>query len=77
MIGKTGEGYLGMPEETLQVLATEAFFRGCRDRNAAYAASERKPETLCKPVVEMRDAAANLKAFNRGSLTARQVPFVN
>ena len=77
MIGKTGEGYLGVPEETLQVLATEAFLRGCRDRNAAYAASERKPETLCKAVEEMRDAAANLKAFNRGSLTARQVTFVD
>ena len=76
VIGKTGEGYLGVPEETLQVLATEAFLRGCRDRNAAYAASERKPETLCKAVEEMRDAAANLKAFNRGSLTARQVTFV-
>ena len=25
----------------------------------------------------MRDAAANIKAFNRGSLTARQVTFVD
>ena len=77
VMGKTGEGYLGVSEDTLQVLATEAFLRGCRDKNAAYAASERRPETLCKAVEEMRDVAANIKAFNRGSLMARQVTFVD
>ena len=74
---KTGEGYPGVPEETLQSLATEAFLRGCRDRNAAYATSERKPENLHVAVIEMRDAAANLKAFNRVSVSARQVRFAD
>ena len=74
---KTGEGYPGVPEETLQSLATAAFLRGCRDRNAAYATSERKPENLHVAVMEMRDAAANLKAFNRVGVSARQVRFAD
>ena len=61
--GKTWKSYLGVPEETLRLLATESFLNGCRDRTAAYAASERKPERLCKAVEEMRDTATNMKAF--------------
>ena len=74
---KSGEGYLGVPEETLQSLATEAFLRGCRDRNAICATSERKPENLHVALIEMRDAAANLKVFNRVSVSARQVRFAD
>ena len=45
IILKVGEGFLGVPEETLQSLATEAFLRGCKDRNAASAVprGNRKP----------------------------------
>ena len=70
IILKAGKGFQRVPEETLQSLATEAFLRGCKDRNAAYAASERKPETLQQAVVEMRDAAANVRAFGRTTVIA-------
>ena len=73
---KAGEGFHGVPEDTLQSLATDAFLKGCRDRNVAYAAAERKPETLQQAVVDMRDAAANLRTFSRATVSARQVTFV-
>ena len=72
---KAGEGFHGVPEDTLQSLATDAYLKGCRDRNAAYAAAERKPETLQQAVVDMRDAAANLRTFSRATVSARQVTF--
>ena len=77
IILKAGKGFRGVPEETLQSLATEAFLRGCKHRNAANAASERKPETLQQAVVEMRDTAANLRAFGRNTVIARQVTFAS
>ena len=43
---KVAEGYPEVPDDTLQILATENFLRGCKDKSAAYAAAERKPNDL-------------------------------
>ena len=73
---KVAEGYPEVPDNTLQILATENFLRGCKDRSAAYAAAERKPDDLQTAMQEVRDAAANLKIFGRsGGMSARQVTF--
>ena len=42
---KVSEAYPNVEEEVAQCLGTESFLRGCRDRAAAYAASEHKPDT--------------------------------
>ena len=63
ILGKAAEGYPEVPDDTLQILATENFLRGCKDKSAAYAAAERKPETLYEAMSEVRDAAANLRIF--------------
>ena len=60
---KVAEGYPEVPDDTLQILATENFLRGCKDRSAAYAVAERKPDDLQTAMQEVRDAAANLKIF--------------
>ena len=73
---KVAEGYPEVPDDTLQILATENFLRGCKDRSAAYAAAERKPDDLQMAMQEVRDAAANMKIFGRsGGMSARQVTF--
>ena len=73
---KVAEGYPELPDDTLQILATENFLRGCKDRSAAYTAAERKPDDLQTAMEEVRDAAANLKIFGRsGGMSARQVTF--
>ena len=73
---KVAEGYPEVPDDTLQILATENFLRGCKDRSAAYAAAERKPDDMQTAMQEVRDAAANLKIFGRsGGMSARQVTF--
>lgn len=76
VLQKAVEGFPDMPEEYIQVLATETFLRGCKDKTVAYAASERKPVNVYEAMQEMRDAGANLKLFGRASnLVARQVTF--
>ena len=73
---KVAEAYPEVPDDTLQILATKNFLRGCKDRSAAYAAAERKPDDLQMAMQEVRDAAANLKIFGRsGGMLARQVTF--
>ena len=74
---KAAEGYPGVPDDTLQTIAVESFLRGCKDRNAAYAAAERKPETLFDAMQEVRDSAANLRAFGRCGITTRKVSFAD
>ena len=74
---KAFEGYPDVPDDSLQVLATESFLRGCRDRSAAYAAAERKPECVHDALQEVRDSAANLRVFGRSFASTRQVTFAS
>ena len=62
----------------MQCLATENFLQGCKNRSAAFAAAEKKPQNLMEAIQEMRDAAANLKVFGKASNYAvRQVTFAS
>ena len=67
---KVAEGYQEVPDDTLQILATENFLSGCKDKSAAYATAERKPDDLQTTMQEVRDAAANLKIFGRSGGTS-------
>ena len=77
VLGKVSEAYPNVEEDVAQALGTESFFRGCRDRSAAYAASEHKPDTIYKALQCVKDAAANLRVFGRPAMTTRQVTFAD
>ena len=68
-----------MEDDVVETLAVESFLRGCKDKNAAYSAAEHKPTSLHGALMEMRDAAANLKVFGRSTTMAamRQVTFAD
>ena len=72
---KVSEAYPNVEEEVAQCLGTESLLRGCRDKAAAYAASEHKPDTIYKALQNVKDAAANLRVFGRPAMTTRQVTF--
>jgi hypothetical protein len=76
---KAAEAYPELPEKTLHSMAIETFLRGCKDKQAAYAAAEKRVDNLFKAVKEVKVAAANLKVFGaRSGMTAhlRQVSFM-
>ena len=77
VLGKVSEAYPNVEEDVAQALGTESFLRGCRDRSAAYAASEHKPDTIYKALQCVKDAAANLRVFGRPAMTTRQVTFAD
>ena len=43
---KASEAYPDFPDEAIQSIATESFLWGCKDREAAYAASEKNPDRV-------------------------------
>ena len=68
------EGFPDAEESLIQSLSSDAFLRGCRDRNAAYMASEKSNETLTMAVRHLRASQNNLK--NLGARpNMRQVTF--
>ena len=75
VMSKSTESCRGWPEDVLQEVTVDCFLRGCRDRAAAYAASERKPVTLYAAMRDVEDSAVNLKAFGRSTVMTRQVTF--
>ena len=77
VLGKVSEAYPNVEEDVAQALGTESFLKGCRDRSAAYAASEHKPDTIQKDLQCVKDAAANLRVFGRPAMTTRQVTFAD
>ena len=76
---KAYEGYPGVENDVVETLPVESFLRGCKDKNAAYSAAGHKPTSLHGALMEMRDAAANLKVFGRSTTMAatRQVTFAD
>ena len=72
---KCTEAYPGVEDDVLQGLAVEHFLKGAKDRQAAYGAATHKPENLQDAIREVKEAAANLKLFGRGVVSARQVTF--
>ena len=77
VLGKVSEAYPNVEEDMAQALGTKSFLRGCRNRSAAYAASEHKPDTIYKALQFVKDAAANLRVFSRPTMTTRQVTFAH
>ena len=72
---KAMEAFPDVKSRVLQEMATDSFLRGCRDKYAAYAASEKKPENLHQAIQEVRDSITNLRVFGRVGLSTRQVTF--
>ena len=72
---KVLEAYPKIEEDTAQGIGVENFLRGCKDKAAAYAAAEHRPETIQMALQFVKDSAANLKAFGRPAVAARQVTF--
>ena len=50
-------------------LTKEVLLWGCQYYSAAYAATEKDPETLQDILEEVKDSAVNLKAFDRESIS--------
>ena len=73
------DGYEKCEVETLEAIATEAFLRGCKEKEAAMKAMEKNPQTLTKAVKYVKTSLANQKAlFGSAKTTAyaqRQVSF--
>lgn len=67
------EGYPDIPEKYVGTLATDAFLRGCKDKQSALVAMDRNPETLVQAVEFLRTAMANRKIIMGGR---RLVPVI-
>lgn len=71
--------YQMTPVEVIDMMGTEAFIRGVRDRNAALETAKGHPTTIPEAVTEMKNHMALMKAVMGGSkqshLTIRQVSF--
>ena len=72
---KAMEAFHEVKSRVLPEMATDSSLRSCRDKYAAYAASEKKPENLHQAIQEVRDSITNLRVFGRVCLSTRQVTF--
>lgn len=68
------QGFPEVEEETAQLLAVDAFFRGCKEKSAVVMALEREPQTMHKAVQAVKKSLHNQKYIGRSNLT-RQVTF--
>lgn len=72
------DGYDRCEMDTLEDIATEAFLRGCKEKDAAIKAMEKNPTSLSKAVKYVKTSLANQKAIFGGtkqSYSKRQVTF--
>ena len=72
------DGYPAAERKTVQQMATEAFLRGCREKEAARAAMEKNPKDIYKALKFVKASVANQRAIfgsRYGSYTQRQVTF--
>ena len=71
--------YQMAPVEVIDMMGTEAFIRGVRDRNAALETAKGHPTTIPEALTELKNHMALVKAVMGGSkqspLTVRQVSF--
>ncbi len=71
-------GFKGAGKKTRKSLEVEYFLRGCRDKQAAYVASNQAPKNIREAIKSMRKVTSNEKAIyghKNKSLSARQVTF--
>ena len=72
------DGYEKCEDDALEDIATEAFLRECKEKEAAIKVMEKKPVTLSKAIQFVKTSLANQKAIlgsTKNSLAQRQVTF--
>ncbi len=69
------DSYPNADEDTLQAMSIEAFFRGCREKQAVVAAVEKSPRTLTAALKLVRTTISNHQAFLGRSYASRSVSF--
>jgi 5'(3')-deoxyribonucleotidase len=57
------DGYEKCEDDALEDIATEAFLRGCKEKEAAIKAMEKNPVTLSKAIKFVKTSLANQKAI--------------
>ena len=73
-LGLTIKGHPTAPDDVVQMLATEVFLRGCKDKSAALVAAEKNPTTIFKACKYVKASMHNQRALGRSS-SVRQVRF--
>ena len=71
----TNEGYPEATEETLQMLAVDAFFRGCKEKAAVVLALEKEPKSMHAAVQAVKKSLHNQKLMGKPSYLTRHVSF--
>jgi hypothetical protein len=69
------DGFPKAPEDITQQVAVETFLHGCREKAAAFAASEKSPKTLTRALRYVKSATQNLRYMGKSAYTSRQVSF--
>ena len=70
------DGYPLAERRTVEQISTEAFLRGCRDKDAAKAAMEKEPKSIHKALKYVKASIANHRAIFGGKYYPhRQVTF--
>jgi hypothetical protein len=72
------DGYEKCENDALEDITTEAFLRGCKEKEAAIKAMEKNPACLSKAIKFVKTSLANQKVIfgsAKTSLTQRQVTF--
>jgi hypothetical protein len=69
--------FQGADQHFADLLGTEHFIRGVRDRNAAYETAKVNPETVQEALIAMKNASALMKSVYGRSQAFRQVTFMD
>jgi hypothetical protein len=69
------DGFPTASEDIIQQVSIEIFLHGCKERTAAYFASERCPKSLQRALKYVKASTQNLKYMGKPSFTSRQVSF--
>ena len=71
----TIEGFPKTSNKTIQGVAVDVFLRGCKDKTAAYSASEKDPKNIYQALKYVKSSVYNQKLIGKPSYMSRQVSF--
>ncbi|CAG2207159.1 unnamed protein product [Mytilus edulis] len=57
------DGFPGTPDDFIQIVATDAFLKGCMDKKAALTAMDKDPDSLDKALKYVKSAVTNQKVI--------------
>lgn len=57
------DGYPGTPDAFIQIVATDAFLKGCSDKQAALTTMDKDPDTLDKALQYVKSAVTNQRVI--------------